>query len=303
MINLYEKLGLSNTATVDEIQKILNSLVSQNKISEAQFNTIKGVLLNTENRAAYDQKLLHFLMNSQSHVVGIDPKLHKDSTSNHSKLETVSQSTVTNNKTDSSVEGQASGKSIKFKKAQNPTLDKIMAHLDAEIHDYYIWAVFALIIFSTILSFFISVEADLKVTGLVAVVTIVLLSLDWKMLEKNGKSIFTRWWFLLTPVYLFKRSKALETSQQNLFIWLGIFITCIGLSVALEDGIEEDACVTVTEIIQKQLYRPNVFCTSVTITNSRGKVHNGLAELSNGRAVDILVTETDNNNIWVEVLD
>ena len=125
---------------------------------------------------------------------------------------------------------------------------------------------------------------------------------DHRILSDAEIPICSKWWFLLPPVYIWKRSNALGISKKHFFIWLGITIlgTIATFTMAPKSYLEDSACALVTDIIHNQ-FKSRERCINVSITESQKNVHYGEAILSNHKVVNVQITEMNNGQIFVEV--
>jgi hypothetical membrane protein len=125
---------------------------------------------------------------------------------------------------------------------------------------------------------------------------------DHRILNNAGIPICSKWWFLLPPVYIWKRSNALGISKKHFFIWLGIWIlgTIATFMIVPKSYLEEAACTVVTDIIRNQ-FKNGERCINVSIAESQKNIHYGEAILSNHKVVNVQITEMNNGQIFVEV--
>lgn len=175
---------------------------------------------------------------------------------------------------------------------------------DGTLHDTYIYIVFGLMLINFISLFTLSNHIDSVINFIVMVTTTILLYKDWQILEKNNIAVFSKWWILLLPVYLYKRSNTKKEDKRFFWFWVAIsviFITSFLIFKGGKSSIEAAACDIVTDIYKNQFYKSAIKCTDVTITESSGKNHVGLAELTNGRVNKITIQELNNGQIYVTV--
>ena len=173
-----------------------------------------------------------------------------------------------------------------------------------ELHNKLIWVAIALFIVGILSGFFFGVIVNYTINMFIMIALLILFYMDWKLLEKHGKANFSKWWMLISPVYIFKRCKAINQGKKLFFIWIAI-IFVHGLGTAIFSGgtavLEHSACNVVTDIYHTQLRQYSKTCKNVTITESQGKHHYGFAELSDGSTRDISVSETPNGQIYVRL--
>lgn len=172
------------------------------------------------------------------------------------------------------------------------------------LHDKYIWIATALFVFGIISGVIFSLTVNYTINFLVMIAIVVLFFLDWKLLEKHGKATFSKWWILFSPVYIAKRCKAIGEGKKLLAIWLAIWVFygvgnfIFNSSTAL---LERSACGVVTDIYHNQLHQYSMTCKKLTITDSAGKDHYGLAEMNDGSTRDVYIGEKSNGQIYVKV--
>ncbi|MEN3752088.1 hypothetical protein ABC733_03410 [Mangrovibacter sp. SLW1] len=134
------------------------------------------------------------------------------------------------------------------------------------------------------------------------VAIMVLFLMDWKLLDTHGKAHFSRWWILVSPVYLIRRSKALGEGWKLPAVWLAVWVFYGTGCVIFNSGtalLERSACDVVTDIYHNQLRQYGKTCQQVTLLQTRGKEHYGLARLTDGSTRDISVSETSGGQIYV----
>lgn len=131
---------------------------------------------------------------------------------------------------------------------------------------------------------------------------------DWNLWKKEDIKICNIAWPLLVyPVYIWKRSNALEQPKMPFWIWLSCFVLLL-VSVLTpfigggQSTLERSACELTTKIIREQLHKP-ISCKSVGILESEGKNHYAFAELSNNNTIHINITEINGGRIYVEIMD
>lgn len=109
------------------------------------------------------------------------------------------------------------------------------------------------------------------------------------------------WWFMITPLYLWKRSKLLKQRPIIVMAFLAAAIASILLDeVISKTGIEASACPLVTQIIQQQLYA-SASCKDVSIVKDVGDgFYTATATLDNGNDIKIAIQQRG-NEIYVQI--
>ena len=105
----------------------------------------------------------------------------------------------------------------------------------------------------------VSTQVDYVISFIVNILTIFVLYKDWKILEKNNLAVFSKWWVLISPVYLFKRSNAKKESK-NSSLWMAIIIIFVASSLIFAGGksaVESAACGVVSDIYRTQFHQPD----------------------------------------------
>lgn len=223
---------------------------------------IRSILLNEKFKSEYDNKLI-------SHLINEGNSAHK-----------------------------------KEVKTQNIHIEKIKNLDNGEMHNIYIYSAFFLLVLNFILSLMVSTQIDYVISLIVTVLTIFVLYKDWKILEKNNLATFSKWWILISPVYLFKRSTAKQENKKFFALWMAviiIFVTSNMVFVGGKSAVESAACGVVTDIYRTQFHQPGKTCKSVTITESSGKNHYGIAEMSDGAVNDVTIKELSDGQIYVTI--
>lgn len=164
--------------------------------------------------------------------------------------------------------------------------------------DRFAWAVVAL----PIVGSFIALIFGSHFGYLYAFAIIYLCVLDIGILRAGGREAPTTWWwFLITPVYLWKRAKLLNQKP----IIFAAFLASATASVFLDEafsktGIEASACPLVTQIIQQQLYA-SASCKSVSIVKDVGDgFYTATATLDNGNDIKITI-QNRGKEIYVQI--
>lgn len=173
------------------------------------------------------------------------------------------------------------------------------------LHDSFIYIAIMLSLLSITSNFIFGLNVNLAISFVVMALMLVVLFMDWKLLQAHGKASFSKWWILITPVYIFKRCKAIDAGKKLFFTWVAITILYVVIKATIAGGtafLENTACDTVTEIYHSQLQQYES-CENVTITDSDGKEHYGFAEISDGSTRDITVTERQGGDIYVTILE
>ena len=109
-------------------------------------------------------------------------------------------------------------------KKQSLYIEQIKNLDNGELHNSYIYAAFFLLVLNFSLSLVVSTQVDYVISFIVNILTIFVLYKDWKILEKNNLAVFSKWWVLISPVYLFKRSNAKKESKKLFSLWMAIII-------------------------------------------------------------------------------
>lgn len=172
------------------------------------------------------------------------------------------------------------------------------------LHDKYIWIATALFVFGIISGVIFSLAVNYTINFLVMIAIIILFYLDWKLLERHGKATFSKWWILFSPVYIAKRCKVIDEGKKLLAVWLAIWVFYGAGNFIFNSGtalLERSACGVVTDIYHNQLHQYSMTCKKVTITDSAGKDHYGLAEMNDGSTRDVYIGEKSNGQIYVKV--
>ena len=102
-----------------------------------------------------------------------------------------------------------------MKKKQSLYIEQIKNLDNGELHNSYIYAAFFLLVLNFSLSLVVSTQVDYVISFILNILTIFVLYKDWKILEKNNLAVFSKWWVLISPVYLFKRSNAKKESKNS----------------------------------------------------------------------------------------
>lgn len=175
---------------------------------------------------------------------------------------------------------------------------------DTQLHDKYIWLAIALFFLSIAADFIFAINVNLVVNVMVMILTLVVFFMDWKLLRAHGKADFSKWWILVSPVYIFKRCNAVGAGKKLFLVWMALIVVYALVKTLFNSGtalLEHAACKTVTDIYHTQFKQYSTSCKNVMITESRGKTHFGFAELSDGSTRDITVNERQNGEIYVTV--
>lgn len=261
MQNYYEMLGLDINASLDDIQSKINDAKQNNSIDEALLRQISSILLNEKLKKTYDEKLFDFILNQSS-------------------------------------------KNFKQDNNSNKIIETMFSKLDdnSGLDNKFVYIVLLLMVVCMV-CIFLPITIGNVINFIAGVAMLILLIQDWNILKTVGKNTFSKWWAIIPPVYLFKRARRLETKQTYFQIYMGLwlgFLLLYFIFVGSKIMLEKSACETVTDIIHNQL-RQSTSCESVTIINNNGKYHSAAAELSNGRTINIDITETDNGKVYVEI--
>lgn len=183
-------------------------------------------------------------------------------------------------------------------------LKDLLALDNAMLHDKYIWIAIALFLFDVLSGFIFGFNVSMTINVIVIIAILVILKVDWDLLNRHGKATFSKWWILFSPGYVHKRCKAIGKGMTLSFVFDGIIALYVVISVVFSGGtkmLENSACDTVTKIYSNGLYLGNPVCKKVTITKNNGKEHEGIAEMSDGTVKDISITETYDNKIYVSI--
>lgn len=229
---------------------------------ETYIRKIKSILFNENFKNEYDKKLAEYIING----------------------------------------GNQGNKNINTKKEN--ILDQLKTLDDGRMHDNYIFIAIGLLFINFIASFTSSYQVELTINFVVTVAVIWVLFKDWVILQKNNIATFSKWWVILSPVYLYKRSNAKKESKKYFWLLLAMSVIFIGISLFFQGGksaTESSACDVVSDIYKTQFRKPYITCKNVTITESNGKNHEGIAELSNGKINDITIKELSDGQIYVTV--
>ncbi|MCW9719016.1 hypothetical protein [Avibacterium sp. 21-599] len=188
--------------------------------------------------------------------------------------------------------------------SNNKLFNSISEKLDDNfgIDNKYIYMVLVLMAIN-MASIFLPITISNVTSFVLSIVIMILLIQDWNLLKQIDKNTFSKWWSLIPPVYLFKRAKRLETKQTYFQIYTGLwigFILLFFVFISSKGQLASSACDTVTKIIHEQFHQ-STSCKSVSIIESDGKYHSAIAELSNGRTIDVNITETPSGDIYVEI--
>lgn len=185
----------------------------------------------------------------------------------------------------------------------NPAAVRDLLNIDnTTLHDKYIWAAIVLFVLNIASDFIFGINIDMAVSAVIMILTLGLFFMDWKLLQVHGKAGFTKWWILFSPVYVLKRCNAVGTGKKLFVVWVAIFVLYAIVKTVFNSGtalLEHSACSVVTDIYHSQLNQYSTSCKNVTITESKGKMHYGFAELSDGSSRDITVNERQDGNIYV----
>lgn len=175
---------------------------------------------------------------------------------------------------------------------------------NAVLHDKYIWIAIVLFMFDVLSGFIVGFNVSMTINVIIIIAILVVLKVDWDLLNQHGKATFSKWWILFSPGYVHKRCKAIGKGMRLSLVFDGIIALYVVISVVFSGGtkmLESSACDTVTRIYQDQLHQASMVCQNVTITKNNGKEHEGFAEMSDGSVKDISVTETYDNHIYVSI--
>lgn len=262
MINYYEILKLDINASLNDIQESIQ-LLENNTVNAEQIRQIKSILLNPNLKEKYDQKLMEHLLTS-----------------------------ATNQSADTNF-----GLKHIYKFINDFELN------DKTIHNNYIYIVLLASAFYFFLLSFSSHIIAIIWLGLIVFIHIFFLTKDWEMLKKFSKNNFPKSYIYLPPIYLQKRARCL--SEKKTFFKGWVAMATISLIIhfyywAPTAILESNACEVVTDIIQNQLYRKHLNCESVTLNSNEGKKHSGVAEMSDGRVINISVQEINDGKIYVQ---
>ena len=244
------------------IDEIRDAIELNKNNDEARIRKIKSILLNERFKSEYDEKLISYLINNSESSRKADEK------------------------------------------KQSLYIEQIKNLDNGELHNSYIYAAFFLLVLNFSLSLVVSTQVDYVISFIVNILTIFVLYKDWKILEKNNLAVFSKWWVLISPVYLFKRSNAKKESKKLFSLWMAIIIIFVASSLIFAGGkstVESAACGVVSDIYRTQFHQPGLTCKSVTITESEGKNHYGIAEISDGSVKDITIKELSDGQIYVTV--
>lgn len=183
-------------------------------------------------------------------------------------------------------------------------LKDLLMFNNAVIHDKYIWIAIVLFLFDVLSGFIFGLNISMTINVIVIIAILVILKVDWDLLNHHGKATFSKWWLLFSPGYVHKRCKAIGKGMRLSLVFDGIIALYVVISVVFSGGtkmLERSACDTVTKIYSNGLYLGNPVCKKVTITKNNGKEHKGIAEMSDGTVKDISITETHDDQIYVSI--
>ena len=147
-------------------------------------------------------------------------------------------------------------------KKQSLYIEQIKNLDNGELHNSYIYAAFFLLVLNFSLSLVVSTQVDYVISFIVNILTIFVLYKDWKILEKNNLAVFSKWWVLISPVYLFKRSNAKKESKKLFSLWMAIIIIFVASSLIFAGGksaVESAACGVVSDIYRTHCFWPKCF--------------------------------------------
>lgn len=185
----------------------------------------------------------------------------------------------------------------------NPAVLRDFLNTDNTIlHDKYIWMAIVLFILNIASDFIFGMSIDMAISAVIMILTLVLFFMDWKLLQAHGKAEFSKWWVLFSPLYVLKRCKAVGAGKKLFVVWVGIFVLYAIVKTVFNSGtalLEHSACSVITDIYHSQLNQYSTSCKNVTLTESKGKMHYGFAELSDGSSRDITVNERQDGDIYV----
>lgn len=294
MQNHYEALKLDVNASLDEIKAAINEAKENQSIDETELRKISSILLNEQLKKAYDEKLFDFLLNGSTAQDNPFAKINLD------KIKDSVSSSIS--------------------KASQLTQDATSSNSEAVVHDKFILGYLGLLVLSTLLTM-ASLGADSEETtgllfplsGIPNFIGLVLLVLDWQLLKTVNKNTFSMWWFLFSPVYIFKRARRLETKQTYFKIFMVIwFVGTIAMFATMiqtehDKQLKTTACGLVEQLVRRHHAR-DVSCKSISITSSEGKTHYAFANTvgrSSGleHIFRIEITEVDDQQIFVKILE
>lgn len=243
------------------LDDIKNALENAQHLDESLVRKMRSILLNEEFKKEYDKKLIDILINGEK-------KENRTSLS-------------------------------------SPAIFDSLKELDnGELHDKYIHASIVLLLVNFIAPFIFSSQVYVVINFIAGLAMIFLMYKDWLILEKNNKATFSKWWAVFSPVYLYKRSNAKAESKKYFLIWMAVIIISVTSTVIFassKSATESTACEIVSDIYRNQFHRPQITCKKVTITETEGKLHTGIAELSTGVVNDITIRELSDGQIYVTV--
>lgn len=261
MENYYKYLGIETSASQDEIK---NALENESHQDQEKISKIKAILLNEKFKKAYDEKLISFMLRD----------------SNKANIGDILSNAIT---------------SLKEK------VEKINSD---ELHNNFIYLSILLSSLTAITPLLFSQVTSLTLQVFFLATLLYLLYLDWKMLKKSNIANFSKWWILITPIYLLKRSATVIGEKKHFIIWLALILSIFLLDLVYSgsrSSLEKAACELVTDIYSKQLHSSSTKCKSLHILETSGKIHYGIAEMSNGKSIDVSITERSDGMIYVEV--
>lgn len=175
---------------------------------------------------------------------------------------------------------------------------------NTQLHDKFIWMAIVFFVISIISEFTMGYSVDLTIEILAPLLILVVFYLDWKLLAAHDKASFSKWWILLSPVYVYKREEAIGKGKRLFLVWMAIFIIYLLVRTVFTGGqayLEKSACDVVTTIYHDQLNQYSMKCKKVTLTENNGRKHYGFAELNDGAIKSVTVTENSEGEIYVSL--
>lgn len=154
----------------------------------------------------------------------------------------------------------------------------------------------------------LSGEANSLINIGLSLFALIMMCMDHDLIKKTftDREIFSIWWVLLIPLYLFKRARFLKQGWSFFIISLLVILVPMGFAY-YEDvknnkiRLQEVACNTVTDILKDNLFTSDITCINLQIYETQGSMHYALVELNNGNFIETTIRELDDGRIYVKI--
>lgn len=154
----------------------------------------------------------------------------------------------------------------------------------------------------------LSGEANSLINIGLSLFALIMMCMDHGLIKKtfSDQDIFSIWWVLFIPLYLFRRARFLKQGWSFFIISLLAILIPIGFAyyADVENNkirLQETACNVVTDILKDNLFTSGITCSNLQIYETKGSMHYALVELSNGNFVETTIRELDDGRIYVKI--